>query len=63
MDEVLKKATVTLQMQQRDAAVSAAGAAVAVPPAKVREKDLRGQIDYDAKGIRMRNPGSDSTRT
>ena len=67
MDETLKKATVTLQMQQRERIAAreraAAGEAAPATSAKETEKSLRRQIDYHAQGIRMRNPGSDSART
>jgi hypothetical protein len=66
MDEVLKKATISPQTRQRgQAATGTVAPGVAGPATSARraEKNLRGLIDYDAHGVRMRNPGSESART
>jgi hypothetical protein len=66
MDDVLKKATISPQMRQRGRAASGTVAPVEAAPitsSRRAEKNLRDLIDYDAHGVRMRNPGSDSART
>jgi hypothetical protein len=66
MDEVLKKATISSQARQRGQAASGTVAPVEAAPAtsaRRAEKNLRVEIDYDAHGVRMRNPGSESART
>jgi hypothetical protein len=66
MDEALKKATIYPQMRQRGQAVSGTVATVEFAPitsSRRGKKNLRNAIDYDAHGVRMRNPGSDSART
>jgi hypothetical protein len=52
MDDVLKKATISPQME-----------ATPITSSRRAEKNLRALIDYDAHGVRMRNPGLESART
>jgi hypothetical protein len=66
MDDVLKKATISPQMRQRGRAATGTVAPVEATPitsSRRAEKDLRALIDYDAHGVRMRNPGLESART
>jgi hypothetical protein len=66
MDEVLKKATISPPTRQHGQDVSGTVAPVegsSIWPFRRAEKDLKNTIDYDAHGVRMRNPGADSART